>query len=163
MQTQLLVFVLENQRYALGAMSVERVVHAAEVVPLPAAPDVVAGVIDIKGRVLPVLDIRKRFGLPGREIEPGDQMIIAHTSRRTVVLTVDGTAGVVELSDEAIVPAENILPSLEFVRGVVKLDDGLILIHNLDEFLSLEEERKLDDAIKPIGIAVGANTQDHVT
>ncbi len=163
MQTQLLVFIIEGQKYALRTSAVERVVRAVEVVPLPSAPEIVAGVIDVRGRVLPVIDVRKRFRFPEHEIDPSDQMIIANTSRRTVVLAVDDTAGVVELADEAIIPAGNILPDLEYVKGVVRLEDGLILIHDLDAFLSLEEEEKLDDALKPMGVAVGVGRRERET
>src|SRR6266853_41985 len=82
--TQLVVFRLDEERYALRLDVVERIVQAAEVTPLPNAPTIVLGLIDLEGRVLPVLNVRRRFRLPEREIGPADQFLIARTERRTV-------------------------------------------------------------------------------
>lgn len=145
--TQLVVFGLDEQRYALRLAAVERIVRAVEVTPLPKAPQIVLGVIDIQGRVIPVVDVRKRFRLPEREVELGDQFIIAHTGRRTVALVVDAVSGVVECSAGEVRPAEEILPGMEYIEGVVRLRDGMALIHDLDRFLSLNEENALEQAI----------------
>ena len=74
---QLVVFFLNEQKYALYLPAVERVVSAIEVTPLPQAPDNVLGIINVMGKVIPVVNIRKRFGLPEREIDLSDQFIIA--------------------------------------------------------------------------------------
>ncbi len=145
---QLVVFTLDEQRYALYLPVVERVVSAVEVTPLPKTPDIVLGVINIQGKVIPVVNIRKRFGLPEREIDLSDQFVIANTPRRTIALVVDTVNGVIEPAREKLISSENITPGLEHVDGVIKLEDGLILIHDLDRFLSLEEEKKLDNALK---------------
>ncbi len=146
--TPLLVFSLDGQRYALALSCVERVVRVVEVTPLPEVPDAVSGVVNVQGRIIPVFNIRRRFQLPEREILLTDQLVIANTSRRTVALLVDETADVIERDMEKIIASENILPSIPYVEGVVKFEDGLILIHNLDTFLSLDEEKKLDAAMK---------------
>jgi len=138
---------LEGQRYALYLAQVERVIRAAEVVLLPEAPAIIAGVINIQGQVIPVINIRRRFRLPEREMALSDHMIVARTARRKVVLLVDGAMGVIELSQHQVVHSPFILPDMEYVEGVAKLDDGLILIHNLDTFLALEEEKTLDHAL----------------
>ena len=145
---QLLVFFLDNQRYALNLAVAERVFPAAEITPVPKAPDIVMGVINVQGQVVPVINTRKRFSLPEREINLSDQFIIAHTSRRAVALLADSVSGVVECSPQDVIGAEEILPRLQYVEGVVKLKDQLILIHDLDKCLSLEEERMLGDAIE---------------
>ena len=145
---QLLVFFLDNQRYALNLAVAERVFPAAEITPVPKAPDIVMGVINVQGQVVPVINTRKRFSLPDREINVSDHLIIAHTSRRTVALMADAVLGVVECSTHDVITAEEILTQLEYVEGVVKLKDQLILIHDLDKCLSLEEERMLGDAIE---------------
>ena len=140
---RLVVFALDVQKYALYLPAVERVVSAAKVTPLPKAPDIVLGVINIQGKVIPVVNIRKRFGLPERKIDLSDQFIIAHTSRRTVSLVVDTVSGIFEPEGEKIINSEKITPGMEYVDGVIKLEDGMILIHDIDKFLSLEEEEKL--------------------
>jgi purine-binding chemotaxis protein CheW len=144
---QLVVFRLDERRYALSLHVVDRIVRATEVTPLPNAPAIVLGVINVGGRVLPVLNTRHRCRLPPREINPADQFLIAQTGNRTVVLVIDQGEEVIELPTSQIVDVAQIAPGLEQIHGVMKLSDGLVLIHDLDNFLSLEEERALDAAI----------------
>ena len=144
----LAVFILDEQRYALYLSVVERVVGVVEITPLPKAPDIVLGVVNVQGKIIPVVDMRKRFHLPEREMNLSDHLIIAHTSRRTIALVADTVTGVLELSDDEIIGKEEILSGLEYVEGVVKLEDGMILIHDLEKFLSLEEENSLDQALE---------------
>lgn len=145
---QLIVLTLDEQRYALHLSAVERIVRVVEVTPLPKAPEIVLGVVNVQGQITPVINIRKRFCLPEREMNLSDQLIIAHTSRRTVALVADAVSGVIERSEQEVIAAEKVLPGIEYVEGVVKLEDGMILIHDLNKFLSLEEEQALDNAMK---------------
>jgi purine-binding chemotaxis protein CheW len=142
------VFVLDGQRYALYLSAVERIIRAVEVTPLPKAPEIVLGIINMQGRIIPVVNIRRRFRLPEREMDLSDQLIIANTTKRSVALVVDEARGIIEQAQEEVVPGEVVLPGVKYVEGVVKLEDGMILIHDLDRFLSLEEERFLDRALK---------------
>jgi purine-binding chemotaxis protein CheW len=144
---QLVVFSLDERYYALDLSVVERTVHMVEVTPLPQAPEIVDGVINVQGRVIPVLNIRKRFRLPERPAALSDQLLIARTERRTMALTVDAVCGVVERSEQEIIKPASVLPGIEYVKGVVKFADGMIFIHDLDDFLSLEEENALESAI----------------
>jgi purine-binding chemotaxis protein CheW len=144
---QLVVFGLDEQRYALRLSAVEQIVRRVEITPLPQAPEIILGVVNIQGRIVPVFDIRKRFRLPERDIRLGDCLIVARTARRTVTFIADAAIGVVSGADEEVVAAERIFPSLEYVKGVVKLDDGLVFIHDLDTFLSVEEEQIMEHAM----------------
>jgi len=117
---QLVVFRLAEQRYALPLAAVERIVWAAEVTPLPKAPRIVLGVIDVAGQVLPVLNVRPRFRLPEHEISPADQFLIVRTAQRTVVLVIDEAQGVIERPSTDIVASAQIVPGLEQIQGVVK-------------------------------------------
>ncbi len=143
----LVVFRLADQRYALRLGVVECFVRAVEVTPLPGAPAIVLGAIDVGGSVLPVLSLRRRFGLPEREIGVTDQFLIARTSSRTVALVVDEALGVIAVPGEAVTRAGRIVPGLEHVQGIVTLGDGLVLIHDLATCLSLEEKRALAEAL----------------
>ena len=145
---QLLVFTLDAQRYALRLSAVERAVRMIEITPLPKAPEIVIGVVNVHGTFVPVLNIRKRFRLSEREPDLGDQLIIARTARRIVALVVDTVNDMVSLPSVEIVAPESILSQLEHLEGVVKLDDGMVFIQDLDAFLSLEEEQALEAAIK---------------
>jgi purine-binding chemotaxis protein CheW len=94
-----------------------------------------------------VLDIRRRFLLPERELSPADQFLIASTVRRAVALVIDEAHGVIEREQSAIIGSDRITPGLEQFKGVVQLEDGLVLIHDLEKFLSLDEARVLDEAM----------------
>ena len=147
---QLVVFSLDAQRYALRLSAVERVVRAVAVTPLPAAPEIVQGMINIEGQIVPVFNIRRRFRLPEKEMSLNDHLIIARTVRRKVALLADSVSGLVEVPSAMVVDASKILPQIEYVEGVAKLEDGMALIHDLDGFLSLEEDRALDAVIKSV-------------
>ncbi len=146
--SQLVVFALSDQRYGLPLSAVERVVRVVGVTALPKAPDIVLGVVNVQGRIIPVINLRRRFRLPEREIALTDQLVVAHTARRPVALAADAVTGVLEYSAREAAGARDIVPGIEYVEGVVKLADGLVLIHDLDKFLSLEEEAALDRAIE---------------
>jgi purine-binding chemotaxis protein CheW len=145
---QLLVFSMDAQKYALHLSSVVKVLRMVEITPLPKAPDIVAGVINVHGKVIPVINIRRRFRLPEREVGASDQLIIADTSGRTVALAADSSQGIIERREEEIIPSAEVVPGADYVEGVIKLRDGMVFIHDLDTFLSLEEEKKLDKAMK---------------
>jgi purine-binding chemotaxis protein CheW len=145
---QYVVFILDEQRYALHLSVVERIVRAVEVTPLPKAPEIVLGVVNIQGRIIPVVNIRRRFRMPERDIDLNDQLIIANTSRRTVALVVDRVSDIVKRSEQELIPAEKILSGLEYIEGITKLEDGMMLIHDIDSFLSLEEDERIDAALE---------------
>lgn len=149
----LLVFTVDGQRIGLRLAVVRRVIRVAAIAPLPKAPAVVLGVINVEGRIVPVVDVRGRFRFPPREIALSDHLILARTAAREVALLVDAAEGVVEPDPAAIVRGDAILPRLDYVEGVAKLPDGLIFIHDLDTFLSLEEGAALDAAVAPAGSA----------
>ena len=115
---------------------------------LPKTPDIVLGIVNVEGQIIPIVNIRKRFRLPERELDLSDVLIIAQIPRRTVALVADNVSGVIEGSEQDITEAKEIFPRMEYVKGVVKLKDGLVLIHDLDKFLSLEEDKELDSALK---------------
>lgn len=145
---QIVTIRLDENRYGLPLASVERVVRAVEVTPLPKAPEIVLGVIDVQGRVIPVIDIRRRFRLPERALALTDQFVIARTARRPLALVVDAVTDVVTCAGPDLTGTDGILPGVEYVEGVAKLADGLTLIHDLEKFLSLEEETSLDRALE---------------
>lgn len=147
----LLAFSLDGQRYALHVSIVQRVLPMVAVSPLPKAPAVALGVFNLQGEVIPVLDIRRRFGLPFRAYGPSAHLLVVRTRRRTLSLPVDEALGVREVSAAAVTPAEAVLPRTRYVAGIVALADGLLFIHDLDAFLSLEEEERLDESLEEIG------------
>lgn len=143
----LVIFTLDDQRYALPLHAARRVVRMVAITPLPNAPGIILGVLNFHGQVIPVINVRRRFRLPECKIALSDKLLVAHTAKRSVALVVDAVLDVIEYSAQKLIATDNILPNIAYVKGVVKLPDGLILIHDLDTFLSLEEESALDQAL----------------
>ena len=143
----LVLFSLDEQTYALHHQVVERVLGAVEITELPQAPKVVLGVINMHGRIIPVLDIRQRFNRPPRALRLSDQFIVAATSRRVVAIIADRVINVVEYSSEQLTPAGEVLDGAAYISAIAKDTEGLILIHDLDSFLSLDESSQLDMAM----------------
>lgn len=144
---QWVVFWLDEQRYALRLREVEQVVRAVEISPLPRAPEVVRGVIDLRGRITPVVDLRRRFGRASRELRIEDHFIVVRTRDHQVALVVDAVMGVTGIAAEAIASASTVLPEMPYVAGVAKLADGMVFVHDLEAFLSLAEARALGEAM----------------
>jgi len=142
-----MVFALDAGRYAIPLAAADRIVRAAEVTPLPAAPGLVLGVLNVGGRVLPVFDTRLRFNLPRRTLEPADYFLIARAGVRRVVLVIDRPLGVIDQPADAVVEAGLITHGIEHIRGVIRLEDGLVLIQDLEQLLSADEARDLDRAL----------------
>lgn len=144
---QCVVFRLEGQRYAIDLSQVERVVSMVAVSPLPKTPAVVAGVINYRGSVVPVLDLRPRFGFPRREFRLTDHLLLARTTRRMLALPVDEVLGVNEVPVEDTFDPSTLLPGAGYVTGIAALADGLLFIHDLEALLSMDEERRLTEAM----------------
>jgi purine-binding chemotaxis protein CheW len=149
---QLVVFLLDGRRYGLHLDATERVLPMVAIAPLPGCPEVVLGAINLHGDIVPVLDARRRLGLPPSDYGPAARLLIARTPRRTVALPVDDVLGVAEVGSERVAAPDAVVPGIAHVAGVAALADGLLLVHDLDTFFSLEEERRLDDALGHAGV-----------
>ena len=147
---KLVTFSLDDWKFALYVSAVQRIIRVVEVTALPKAPEIVIGIINLQGTVIPVFDIRMRFRLPAREVRIDDQMIIATTAKWTIALLVDSVDDVKEIPEEKIIAAEQILPELEYMEGVMKTEGGMVLIHDLERFLSLQEGKALDEAMEAL-------------
>lgn len=141
------ILCVDASRIALPLPVVERVIQAVELTHLPGAPDIVLGVLNLQGRVIPVFNLRRRFGLAERALALSDHIVIARARRRPVALVADTVSGVTACAEPDWIDAARILPRLDHVAGVVRRDDGLLLVHDLDRFLSLDEEAGLEAAL----------------
>jgi purine-binding chemotaxis protein CheW len=144
---QYLEFTLAGRRFALPLAAVERGVRMVDITGLPNAPPAVRGIINVAGRIVPVIDVRRRFGLSGREVAASDHLLItrasAQASARTLALWVDAIEGVLEgvpVGMPAALPDDE----AQYATGVIKLADGMVLVHDLDQFLSLDEARAIE-------------------
>ncbi len=143
----LVVFCVNEQEFALPVSVVERVIPAVEIAQLPGAPEGVLGVINFQGRIVPVFDLRARLGAPARPLQASDHLVLAHTRQRMVALLVESVREVLPAGKIAPVPAAEVLPHLELVSGMVKLEEGIAMVHDLDRFLSLEDDAALQVAL----------------
>ena len=116
---------------------------------MPAAPQLVLGVIDVGGRVLPVFDTRARFGLQRRPLDPSDHLLLARTAGRPVALVIDAAHGLIDQPADSMVEAVLLTRGLDHIRGVLARDDGLVLIHDLEQFLTTDETCALNRALPP--------------
>ena len=126
----------------------QRVVRAAAITPLPQAPEIVLGILDLQGQVIPVINLRKRFRLPERELSCEDQFVVARSGALTLALVVDGTESVMEQTELPVIAPDDILTGMAFLEGVTSTDQGLILIHDLETLLFAAEEELLARALE---------------
>jgi len=143
----ILQFCLDEMSCGLDLHTVERVERAVEITPLPKAPEIVKGIINFHGEIIAVINMRKRFNLPEREMEPEDLLIIARTSKRLVGLVVDKVFGVQELEPDQFIDAEVAFPYTGYISGIARVENSIVMIHDLEKFLSLDEQRVLNKAI----------------
>ncbi|MGA2383538.1 MAG: chemotaxis protein CheW [Gemmatimonadales bacterium] len=147
----LLVFALGEHRFALAASSVVEVLRVVASAALPGAPAIVEGVINVRGILVPVLDIRVRFGLPPVAVDPDQHLIVARAGARSVALRVDRALDLVTVTEDAVEPAGRVAPGSTLVAGVARLPDGVLVIHDLERFLCLDEGEPLDAALELAG------------
>jgi purine-binding chemotaxis protein CheW len=147
--TRLVIFRLDEQRYAIALEQVDRVLSRVALARFPQAPDIVDGIFDLHGELIPAVNVRKRFRMGERMPALSDQMIVVQTPRRRLAFLVDAVEAVTSVSPGEIAAPEMLVPGLGHVRGIMRLPgDGIVFIHDVDTFLSLEEEAHLCVALE---------------
>lgn len=140
-------FCLDQFRYALPVSDVLTIERAVSITPVPKAPAYVAGVINFHGDIIPVLDLRKLFGLPPHEVRLEDRFIIARTSQGLVALVVDSVAGVSGHDGRDKSTAGTTLEHSKHATRMITKDHGIVLLADLEGILSPDEQRLLDQAL----------------
>ena len=143
-ELQLLTFQLDGQEYALEIGHVVQVVRMVAVTRAPKAPDFVEGMINLRGKVIPVINIRRRCGLVDKAYDLNTQLLIARAGGRQMALMVDVVSEVLSMPADALEPPEDIGAAMKHVRSVGKLGDRLILIIEPGSLLSDDEARLLN-------------------
>jgi purine-binding chemotaxis protein CheW len=144
---QVLLFELERQRMAIPLADAREVARAVLTTPLPGTPPIIEGVIDVRGTLVPVLDVRGRFRLPQRPLDPAQHMVIAWDGHRLVALRVDHVIGIGDVPGIETLSHLTSVP-LDHVAGVARSEDGLIVIHDIRAFLTEAEAAALADALQ---------------
>ena len=124
-----------------------------EISPLPGAPSVIEGIINVRGTIVPVFDIRERLGLPARTIDPAQHLVILSTGKRTSAVRVDTAEDFITISDADITKSASLADSgvkgasPRHVAGIAATADGTTIIYDVATFLSRPEAEALDDAL----------------
>jgi len=148
-EIQLVVFQLGNEEYGAAINQVQEIVILGEVTRMPKAPAFVEGVINLRGRVVPVIDIGKRFDLPMKEHDKDTRIMVVLVEGAAMGMIVDSISEVLRLPKEAIEPPPPIIgdASAAYIKGVGKVGDRIVTLVDLDKVLTTEEVPELQKII----------------
>lgn len=131
------VFRIDNQRYGVVLSAVEKVIRAVELISLPDAPDTILGLINMRGDIIPAVNIRKKFRLPERETEINDRIIICLHEKRRIAFFVDMVEGVFEFSKHQLNEAAEIFPEMEqFIEGIGKIGNDTVIVYKVGQLFA---------------------------
>ncbi len=146
MEQQLVIFELANEFYGINISVVESIIKMQAITQLPQSPAYVKGVTNLRGSVLPVIDLRSRFALEPKEDTRQTRIIIVTMGTIKVGVTVDGVSEVLRVSDELIEPLPPMVNSVNsvFLKGIVRLENRLIILLELGKVLDLNDQQVLE-------------------
>ena len=142
---QLVGFQLGNEEYGIDILKVQEINRIAEITRIPQSPDFVEGVINLRGNVIPIIDLRKRFNMPEREHDKQTRIVVGEIEGRTVGLIVDAVSEVIRLPLNTIEPPPPIVSDEHsaYISGVGKLDDRLLMLLDIDKILTGPDKEKV--------------------
>ncbi|MFP4392204.1 MAG: chemotaxis protein CheW [Desulfohalobiaceae bacterium] len=142
---QLVSFKLKDEEFGVDILQVQEIIRMQEITHVPNAPDFVEGVINLRGRVIPIVDLRKRFGLERQEHGKATRIIVVMIGQVTVGLIVDEVSEVLRIPEDTVEPPPPIVAGIEsdYIKGVGKLEDRLLILLDLNKILSREEKSSL--------------------
>lgn len=142
MDNQVVVFELGAEQYGVDIDTVESIIKMQAITSMPHAPSFVQGVTNLRGKVLPVIDLRLRFGMPPKTADKSSRIIVISVNETEIGMIVDGVSAVLTIGDLAIEPPPPITTTVDstFITGIAKLDDRMVILLDLDRILSLEEQ-----------------------
>lgn len=143
---QLVAFNLANEEYGVGITQVQEIVRLPDITRIPGMPDFIEGVINLRGKIIPIIDLRKRFSLGNKAMDDKSRIVVANTLGHVIGLIVDNVSEVVNLSGEQIEPIPPTIATIdaEYLAGVGKLDKRLVILLNLEKLLSDIEQIALE-------------------
>lgn len=154
MEHQLVLFDLANEHYGIDIASVDGIIKMQEVISVPHAPSFVEGVTNLRGSVLPVIDLRKRFDLEPTEPTNDTRIVVVNLEgKRKVGMIVDAVTEVLSIPEESIEPTPPIVSTIDssFIIGIAKVDERLVILLDLVSVLSEKEKaslKKLPDVVE---------------
>ena len=140
-EVQLVACAIEGEEYAVDIRSVQEIIRLQEITRVPHASPYVSGVINLRGRVIPVMDIRKRFSLPSKKYGEVTRIIIIDFNDTLVGMIVDNVSEVIRLPGEDIgLPPGSSHINSEFFDGIGKLGNRLLVMLNLEKILGINSD-----------------------
>ncbi len=146
MEQQVVVFELANELYGVNIAAVESIIKMQVITQLPHTPPYVKGVTNLRGSVLPVLDLRIRFALEAQEDTRQTRIMIVTMGSIKAGIIVDGVSEVLRISEESIEPLPPMLNSVDstFLKGIARLENRLIILLDLSRVLNLNEQKSIE-------------------
>ncbi len=134
---QLVTFTLRNEEYAVDILNVQEINRITEITQVPNSPSYVEGVINLRGKVMPVINLRKKFGLEDKETDETSRIIIMDIKGVTNGLVVDSVSEVLRIPTDIVEPPPPMSSDMDskFIKGVAKLENRLIILIDIDELL----------------------------
>ncbi len=145
MEQQIVVFELGDEHYGLDISTVEGLIQMQSITRMPQAPFYVEGITNLRGVVVPVMDLRRRFGLPPQEQTKDTRIVVVYMNTVKVGMIVDGVSQVQRIQDDIIEPPPPMVTTINsaFINGIAKLDSQLVILLDLSKVLSVEEKAEL--------------------
>ena len=139
---QLVTFSIGDEEFGVDILKVQEIIRTMEITKVPKAPDFVEGVINLRGKVIPIIDLRKRFGMATRVHDKDTRIIVIEINNMIVGFVVDSVSEVLRISADTVEPPPPVVAGVEseYIKGVGKLADRLLIMLDLDRLLSREEK-----------------------
>lgn len=146
---QVVVFNLDKQVYGVPISAVLEIIRMEEITGLPQAPHFIEGIIEIRGKVIPVMDLRKRFGLQVTGHTQATRIIIVDMDNTTMGIIVDSVTEVLQIASESVEPPPPVVSGVDqaFLDGIALLDKRMIILLNLARVLHDEEKEALESMV----------------
>ncbi len=135
---QLVTFRIGVAEFAVDILAVQEIIRLLQITLVPRAPKYVVGVINLRGKVIPVIDLRIRFGMPPAERDSHTRIVVMEFNQRIVGFLVDAVSEVLRIPAATVEPAPPVVAGIgaEYIRGVGKLKDRLLILLDLDVLMS---------------------------
>lgn len=145
MENQLVVFKLAQEHYGVDISVVDGIVKMQPVTHVPGAPAFIEGITNLRGEILPVIDLRKRFGLPAGEVTKDTRIVNVVIDGIKVGLIVDSVSEVLRVAEENIEPPSPLITSIDaaFIAAIAKVGARLIILLDMNKVLSRSEQVEL--------------------
>lgn len=146
----LLVFEIDGHRYGVETSRVREIVRAVWPARLPSAPAVIAGIINVRGAVVPLVDLRARFGFAPRPLSPSEVFVLVPSQARLLAFRADRVLAIERVARARIAPMTSTVPRAAYAAGTAVLPDGVLLLCDIELFLDEAERATLAGALSKV-------------